>query len=329
MEKIQNFSDIIIKYKIKCFNEMFNRIILKKFDENEIKIAEEIDSNTLLIGILYKIKIVDKLNILILGYEMDNKKILEYFLRNKNRINFFSLSQLSSQYYLKKFKLKSSIIRFYNNTTNEKSKKVIYFNQKNNIEFENHNNNFINYMIETDDICNIQEIKIIIFEELEYLWDPYANILYESYFDRIKIVNFYYVNSIIYLKKFSDLPQNAMNKYIFLKMNIQYIKNYVEFICKIPNDIKYLYSTKKYDELGCLCEDIDKSFVIISDNLEYLESIIKPDICKIFLSNEDICLIKNNIIYIHENFILKKISEVNKECKNIFFVVEKKKILFI
>ena len=129
MEKIENFSDIIVKYKIKCFNEMFNRIILKKFDENEIKIAEEIDSNTLLIGIPYKIKIVDKLNILILGHEMDNKKILEYFLRNKNRINFFSLSQLSSQYYLKKFKLKSCIIHFDNNTTNEKSKKVIYFNQ--------------------------------------------------------------------------------------------------------------------------------------------------------------------------------------------------------
>lgn len=321
MEKIKNFSDIIVKYKIKCFNEMFNRIILKKFDENEIKIAEEIDSNTLLIGIPYKIKIVDKLNILILGYEMDNKKILEYFLRNKNRINFFSLSQLSSQYYLKKFKLKSSIIRFDNNTTNEKSKKVIYFNQKNNIEFENHNNNFINYVKETDDICNIQEIKIIIFEELEYLWDPYVNILYESYFDSIKIVNFYYVNSLIYLKKFSDLPENAMNKYIFLKMNIQYIKNYMEFICKIPNEIKYLYSTKKYDELGCLCEDINKSFVIISDNLDYLEFIIKPDICKIFLSKEDICLIKNNIIHIHENIILKKISEVNKECKNIFFVV--------
>ena len=308
MEKIENFSDIIVKYKIKCFNEMFNRIILKKFDENEIKIAEEIYSNTLIIGILYKIKIVDKLNILILGHEMDNKKILEYFLRNKNRINFFSLSQLSSQYYLKKFKLKSSIIRFDNNTTNEKSKKVIYFNQKNNIEFENHNNNFINYVKETDDICNIQEIKIIIFEELEYLWDPYVNILYESYFDRIKIVNFYHVNSLIYLKKFSDLPQNAMNKYIFLKMNIQYIKNYVEFICKIPNEIKYLYSTKKYDELECLCEDIDKSFVIISDNLDYLESIIKPDICKIFLSREDICLIKNNIIHIHiKNIFLKKI----------------------
>ena len=275
MEKIENFSDIIKKYKIKCFNETFNRIILKKFDENDIKIAEEIDSNILLIGIPYKIKIVDKLNILILGPELDNKKILEYFLRNKDRINFFSLSQLSSQYYLKKFKLKSIIIHFDYINTNESTKKVIYFNQKDNIEFENHNNNFINYLKETDDICNIQELKIIIFEELEYLWDPYVNILYESFFDCVKIVNFYYVNSLIYLIKFCDLPKNAMNKYIFLKMNIQYIKNYVEFIYKIPNEIKYLYSSKNYDELGCLCEDVDKSFVIISDNLDYLESIIK------------------------------------------------------
>ena len=325
MEKKEYFSDIIKKYKIKCFNEMFDRMILKKFDGNNIKIANEIDSNTLLIGISYKINIIEKLNILILGDEVKNTKILEYFQRNKKRINFFSLSQLSSQYYLKKFMIKSSIIHFDYNTTNEKSKKVIYFNQKDNIEFENHKNNFINYLKETDDIYNIQEIKIIIFEELDYLWDPYVNILYESHFNRIKIVNFYHVNSFIYLKKFSDLPQNAMNKYIFLKMNIQYIKNYVEFIYKIPNEIKYLYSLKKYDELGCLCEDIDKSFVIISDNLGYLESIIKPDICKIFLSREDICLIKNNIIHIHENFILKKISEVNKECKNIFFVVNKQK----
>ena len=323
MEKINNFSEIIKKYKIKCFDKTFEKIIINKFDI--IKEKEEINSETLLIGIPYKIKIIDKLNILILGYEFDNKKILDYFLRNKNRINFFSLSKLNSEYYLNKFGINSSIILFdFDNGKNEKNQKLIYFNQKDEIEFENHKNNFINFLKETDNICNIVELKLLISEELIYIWNPYVNILYESFFDSIKIINFYQLNSTIYLKKFIDLPKNTFNKYIFFKMNIQYIKNYLEFICKSPNEIKYLYSAKKYENLGCLCKDINKSFIIISDDLGYLESIVKTNICKIFISKENICLIKNNIIHIHENFILNKIINENKECNNISFVLENK-----
>lgn len=311
-----NFSEIVKKYKIKCYDKLFEKLVIKKFDN-----VGEIDSETLLIGIPFKIKIIDKLNILILGYELDNKKLVDYFLRNKSRINFFSLSSLSSDYYLKNFGIHSKIIHFDFNTNCERNMKVTYFNQSNIIEFENHSNNFINYIKETDNILNVIELKLIIFEELTYIWDPYANIIYESFFECIKILNFYQLNSSIYMKKFIDLPKNTMNKYIFLKMNIEYIIKYVEFICKIPNQIKYLYAAKKYDNLECLCKDIDKSFVIISDDLEYLESIVKKDICKIFISKEDICLIKNNIIHIHEKFILNEISGENKECKNISFIV--------
>ena len=229
---------------------------------------------------------------------MDNKKILDYFLRNKSRINFFSLSSINSDYYLKNIGINSKIIHFDFNRNCEKTKKLTYFNQSNIIEFENHSNNFINYVKETDNILNVIELKLVIFEELTYIWDPYASILYESFSECIKILNFYQLNSSIYMKKFIDLPKDTMNKYLFLKMNIEYIIKYVEFICKIPNQIKYLYAAKKYDNLECLCEDISKSFAIISDDLEYLESVVKKDVCKIFISNEDICLIKNNIIQI-------------------------------
>ena len=41
--------------------------------------------------------------------------------------------------------------------------------------------------------------------------------IYESFFECIKILNFYQLNSSIYMKKFIDLPKNIMNKYIFLK----------------------------------------------------------------------------------------------------------------
>ena len=321
-EKIINFSEIVKIYKIKCYDELFEKLVIKNFEK-----SEKDDSKVLHIGIPYKIKIINKLNILILGYELDNKKILDYFLRNKNRINFFSLSALSSDYYLKNFDIHSKIIRFDFTGGNEKTAKVIYFNQKNNIEFENHSNNFINFIKEADNLFTVQELKIIIFEEFSYIWDPYVNILYESFIDCIKIVNFYQLNSTIYMKKFIDLPQNLMNKYIFLKMNIQYIKNYVEFISKIPNNLKYLYSHKKYEKLGCLCEDVNNSFIVISDDLNYLEAIEKKDLCKIFISNKDFCLMNNNIIHIHEKFILNEISSDNKECKNITFIVEKKKDL--
>jgi hypothetical protein len=324
--KIINFSEILKKYKIRCYDELFDKLIIQKFEN--IEKTEDINSETLLIGIPYKINITDKFNILILGYEFDDKKILDYFIRNKNRINFFSLSAISSIYYLKNFGIYSNIIRFdypNKNDTNEKTKKVIYFNQKDNIEFENHSNNFINFIKETDNVFNIQELKIIIFEEFNYIWNPYVNILYELFYNSIKIINFYQLNSTIYMKKFIDLPENLLNKYIFLKINIKYIKNYVEFICKIPNEIKYLYSAKEYNCLGCKCEDIDKSFVIISDDLNYLESILKKDICKIFISKENFCLMKNNIIHIHEKFILNEISKELNECKNICFVVQKKK----
>jgi hypothetical protein len=313
---MEKFSEIIKKYNIKCYDKLFEKLVIKKFDN-----VNENYSETLLIGIPYKIKIINKLNILILGYELDNKKILDYFVRNKSRINFFSLSSINSDYYLKNFGIHSKIIHFDFNRNCEKNIKVIYFNQSNIIEFENHSNNFINYVKETDNILNVIELKLIIFEELTYIWDPYASILYESFSNCVKIFNFYQLNSSIYMKKFIDLPKNTINKYIFLKMNLEYIIKYVEFICKIPNQIKYLYAAKKYDNLECLCEDIDKSFVIISDDLAYLESVVKKDVCKIFISNEDICLMKNNIFHIHEKFILNEISEENKECKNISFII--------
>ena len=93
---MNNFSEIIKKYKIKCYDEIFDKITIKKF--NNVTYTEENESETLLIGIPDKIKINNKLNILILGYELNNKKILDYFLRNKNRINFFSLSKLNSEF---------------------------------------------------------------------------------------------------------------------------------------------------------------------------------------------------------------------------------------
>jgi hypothetical protein len=328
MQKIINFSEIAKKYKIKIYDKLFEKLIIKKF--NYVENIEEIDSETLLIGIPYKIKIIDKLNILILGYEFDNKKIVEYFLRNKNRINFFSLSILNSNYYLKNFEINSNIIHFDFTKTNEINTKLIYFNQKDNFEFENNLNNFVNFIKKTDDICNIQELKLLIFEELVYIWNPYVNILYESFFESIKIMNFYQVNSTIYMKRFMDLPENILQKYIYIKKNIQYIKNYVEFISKSPNEIKYLYSEKKYDNLGCYCKDIDKTFIIISDNLNYLESLINEKLCKIFISKENFCLIRNNIVHIHENFILNKVSNEHKECTNISFLLEKKKdIIFL
>jgi hypothetical protein len=323
-EKIINFSEIIKIYKIKCYDELFNKLIIQKFEN--VENTEESDLETLLIGIPYKIKIIDKLNILILGYELNDKKILDYFIRNKNRINFFSLSKLSCEYYLKNYEINSNIIHFnFNPNTNEKIKKLVYFNKKYNIEFEDKSNNFLNFIKETDNICNIFELKLIIFEELVYIWDPYINILYESFFDCIRIKNFYQLNSKIYMKKFIDLPENLFNKYILLKKNIKYIINYVKFISNIPNEIKYIYSAKEYDYLDCKCEDIDKSFIIISDDLNYLESILKKDLCKIFISKEDFCLMKNNIIHIHEKFILNEISNYFKECKNLCFVVQNKK----
>ena len=39
MEKIFNFSEIVKKYKIKCYDEKFHRIIINKF-ENIEKIDE-------------------------------------------------------------------------------------------------------------------------------------------------------------------------------------------------------------------------------------------------------------------------------------------------
>jgi hypothetical protein len=312
---MENFSDLIIKYKIKCYDKMFDRLILKKFNKNLIKITEKIDSNTLLIGIPYKINIIEKLNILILGDEIKNKKILEYFLRNKERINFFALSQLSSQYYLNKFNFESTVIKFDGLFLNENGKKIIYLNQKNDDEKD-----FNNY----NDIFNIDKLKIIIFEVFKYIWNPYVNIFYELFPERIKIINFYYYNSKLYFKNFEDIPKNAINKYILMKMNMKYIQNYIDFISKSQNEIKYLYTTKEYNNLNCSSQTIDESFVVISDNLLYLESLIKPNICKIYISTTDICLIQNNIIHIHENFINKKIPEINKECKNICFIIDKK-----
>jgi len=268
------------------------------------------------------------LNILILGHEMDNKKILEYFLRNKNRINFFSLSQLSYQYYLNKFNIRSIVIKFDSLlcNDNDNDKKIIYFNQKNDDDYKNDNEkDFNKYINNYNDLFNINELKIIIFETLKYIWNPYVNIFYELFPERIKIINFYYQNSLLYLKKFEDIPKNTINKYIFMKMNMKYIQNYINFISKIPNEIKYLYATKEYKNLICLSKTIDESFIVISDNLSYLESLIKPNICKIYISKTDICLIQNNIIHIHENFILKKIPEFNKECNNIWFIIDKRK----
>ena len=45
------FSEIVKKYKIKCYDEIFHRIIINKFDQNNLKVDDEINSEVLLIGI--------------------------------------------------------------------------------------------------------------------------------------------------------------------------------------------------------------------------------------------------------------------------------------
>ena len=55
---------------------------------------------------------------------------------------FIDFTPLNTEYYLKNFDINSNIIHFDFNNTNEKKQKLIYFNQKNNIEFENNSNNF-------------------------------------------------------------------------------------------------------------------------------------------------------------------------------------------
>lgn len=309
---MEYFSKIINKYKIKCYNDEFSNTILKNY--NNISYTETIDVNTLLIGIYNKIKIDHKLNILILGYELEDEKIIGYFIRNYKKINFFTLSELNAKYYLDNYNIKSTVINFdlpSNLLLSKFPNTIIYFN-KNINDITTNINDFSNYK---NKFYEINKLKIIIFESLLYIYNPYVNIIYTAFPDRISIINFYYKNAYLYLENISNISN--------ININVYYIFDLIKYISNIPSNIKYLQSDIGFPLLNCSNKYSKNCIIIISDNLSYLETFTESYIFKIYISKNDICFKKNNIIHIHKYFFEnKKINDrKKKEVDNFYFII--------
>lgn len=309
---MESFSNIINNFKIKCYDDIFKNIILQHYN---IEYTDKDDIDTLHIGLNSKIKIKNNTNILILGPECDNPSFFGFLVYYKEKINFFTLSQIDADFYKKNHDITSTTIQFNFPKITENTKKLIYFNRLNYDKSDN-NKDFLNYILYcyTNNLpfYNIQSLKIILFENLNYIQNPYVNILYTSYFEKIKIRNFYKITTDDYLQKLKKTPNNIIDKFHFFKLNFFIIKNYINLIKFASPHIKSINSTTKYTELNYSEESEEKqNFITLSDDLQYLQNMNNEICLKIYIQQDEIFTKKNNIIYLNKFFLEPKNIEEN------------------
>ena len=307
------FSNIIKEYKIICYDEFFSNLILKYFNIPEI---ENDERPILHIGLNKKIKIKNNINILILGPECDNPSFFGFLVYYHKKINFFTLSQIDANFYFLNHKIQSTIIKFdlpYQPIIN----KLYYFNRINYQKTQN-NRDFLNYIIQcyNEDIpfFNITSLKIIIFEPLTYIQNPYVNILYTSFPDIIKICNFYKITANDYSKKLHCSPSNIIDKIHFYKLNFYIIYNFIQLISTVSS--QFIYSTLSYFHPNLN----STKFIIISDNINDLQTNYDNSL-KILISTNHIFEMKNKILHINPFFFNNNKKFDNIEANEFQFII--------
>ncbi len=322
------FSHINKKYHIKCHNKLFQKNIIENFDKNHHHHNEAMHIGLNHITEDFKTT-KRRLNIVILGHEYFDEKIIHFFLKKKENINFYTLSLIEQEFYKENFQINSKILCFDLPKLNiEKNKKILFFYKINdNGDFDN-NKDFNSYISESSNLfSDIKSFKIIFLEPLKGLHNPYINIAITNNVP-IEHINFYHISFTDVLNNFKKDINDFDEKYYFYRNN---------FI-KINNFLYLLTHTKKYIVNKILDEELKKTvdrmynindnsemFVVLSDNFEYLKSITNNIILKIYITSNNQYIIKkieNNFICINKYFFDEKVQDTLKKYHSKNKVVE-------
>lgn len=296
---MENFSNIIKNYKIICYDERFNNLILKKYNYNKIN-----NTNTIHIGINKLIR--DNIHsVLLLGCE---NYMFDFFSIN-DKIKYYVLSKLQQEEYKKKYNINSTIINF----DFEISDSDIEFNYFQN-EYDNNFDKYISLCYEKNLFLfdNIKKIKYIIPEYNISINNPFLHIAYTS--NKFEIINYYFLHFNQILQQFKCDKKSIYERIFYLKSNLNNMFNFLEKIksCKIENIENKIDDPDLHNQINItynLTEPIKNPFIIFSDNYDKLNTINDQISLKIFISNNNDILIKkikNNFIQINKYFFEKK-----------------------
>jgi len=331
------FTNINRKYIIKCYSKNFQKNIINKYDKNT-------GSHDILhIGIhnlSEEIKNFKKnLHVVLLGNETSNEKLMEFFEKRKENINFYTLSLNEQDFYKEKHDINSKILRFdipKNNT--EKNRKLLYFYKMNeNNDLEN-NKDFNNYISESNFFLfeDVKTLKIIFLEPFINSHNPYINIAFTNEIN-IEYINFYYISFTDVLNNFKKDYKSFEEKFFNFKNNFIKINNFIHLLThsrkhvvnkvideKIHNKVNNIFS----------CNDKQKEqFIIISDNYEYLKLLKNNYALKIFINTNDSFIFKkieNNFISIHNYFFDEHVQDILRKyhLRNKSFEFENKYVTY-
>lgn len=320
---MESFTNLTKKYNIQCLNKSFQKNVIDKFT------VPNKSNDILYIGLQSlsdEIKNFKKnLNIVIIGSEIFYDKIIDFFLKKKDNINFYTLSTIDQNYYKENFKINSKILIFdFPKTNIERNKKLLYF-YKNSEKSDLDSNKDFNKYIED---CNqnlfpdIKTIKIILLESLKSINNPFINIAITNKIN-IEFINFYFLSFTDVLNGFKKEYKNFYDKFYNYKSNFLKITNFLYLLSNTRKNILNKISNQELSEsINRIynLKDIEKNvFVIFSDNFEYLKEIKNSYILKIYIYTGEQFIfrkIENNFIIINRYFFDEKMIENLKKFHN-------------
>lgn len=316
------FSNIIKKYNIKCHNKLFQKIVLEHF--NIIKHSKE----TIHIGLNMLPDDVKKfkkhLYVLLIGPEIFNLPLMEFLVNTKEKISFFTLSIIDQNYYRENYNINSKIIIFdFPPSDIEKNKKILYFYKCTDINDTENNKDFNSYINNTNNLfCDVRIIKMIFLEPIKFIPNPYINIAITNDIP-IEYINFYYISFGDVLASFKKDELNFMKKYYNYRINFVKVNNFIHLLGTMK---KYILN-KVFDEKLHLVinniydfkEPLKNTYIVFSDNFDYLKTIDNNIILKILIVDDDTQIIRkmdNNFIIINKYFFDEKVQEDLKKFHN-------------
>lgn len=304
------FSKILKKYKVTCFDILFDKLIIKKF-----KTKKENKKEELYCGFHDKLKELESFNIILLSNE--SEETLAFLKERREKINFFTLSHVEKEH-LEKYHIKSKVIKFDFIIKSKKDrKKLIYFNKNtsDNSEFQNYIDN-CKHIFE-----DVKLIKFIFSEPIKSINNPYINVAITTGVE-VENINYYFLNFYNIIQSFKKEYSNFYEKYYNYKKNFININVFLDTLNNMVRN--KVFDETLHKKLSNFFTKNYHEFIVISDKPEYLSS-LKPDTFKILISDNHILKkIENNYIAINSYFFDYKYQKKLKHSDNkyTFFLSE-------
>lgn len=318
------FTNLIKKYTIKCHSKNFQKYVIDKFQINTVEHKDVLHIG--LHNIPDEVKNFKKhLHYVLIGSEIFHDRVIDFFVRKKEQMTFYTLSIIDQNFYKENYNINSKILYFdFPKINTERIRKLLYFYKISEKADLDNNKDFNNYIVECENSLfhDIKTIKIILLEPLKSINNSFINIAISQKVN-IEFINFYYLSFSDVLNCFKKEYTSFYDKFLNYKMNFIKINN---FLYLLNNAKKYILNKirdenlkQTINEIYDLKDNEKNYFILFSDNFEFLKEINNDTLLKIYITSSDqfiVRKIENNFIVVNKYFFDKNIMENLKKFHN-------------